>query len=118
MAEPYSTDLRERIVAAVDDGDTRQEAADRLGVSVRTVYSLLRLRRDTGSVVPRPHAGGFPSAVDQPAADRLRALVAARPDATLAEFCRDLAAAGGPAIGASRMCQVLAALGLRRKKRS
>ena len=34
MAKPYSMDLRVRVVEAVDEGATRQEAAGRFGVSV------------------------------------------------------------------------------------
>jgi transposase len=118
MAEPYSQDLRERVVAAVDEGDTREEAAERLGVSVRFVYDMLRLRRETGSLAPRPHAGGKASAVDETARAKIRGLVAAKPDATLAELCRDLAGGGGggPSIKKSRMGQVLQAMGLKRKK--
>ena len=56
MAEPYSLDPRERVVAACDEGDTREEAAERFGASVRFVYAMLRLRRQTGSLAPRPHS--------------------------------------------------------------
>jgi transposase len=105
-------------VAACDGGDTRAEAADRFGVSERTVYNLLRLRARTGGVAPRPRPRGFPSKVDAAARAKLRGLVAARPDATLAELCAGLAAGGGPAVKPPRMCQVLAALRLPRKKRS
>ena len=117
MAEPYSIDLRERVVAACDAGDTREEVAERFGVSVRFVYDLLRLRRQTGSVAPRPPRGGFPSAVGGPARQAIRELVAEQPDAELKELCGRLAARGGPAISRARMCQVLQGLGLPLKKR-
>ena len=117
MAEPYSIDLRERVVAACDEGDTRGEVAERFGVSVRFVYGLLRLRRQAGSVAPKPPRGGFPSAVDGPARAVIRELVAQQPDAELRELCGRLAARGGPAISRARMCQVLKGLGLPRKKR-
>ena len=80
MAEPYSQDLRERVVGAVDEGETREEAAERFGVSVRFVYDMLRLRRETGSLAPRPHAGGAASAVDDAARDKIGGLVKATPD--------------------------------------
>ena len=117
MAEPYSIDLRERVVAACDEGETRAEVAERFGVSVRFVYGLLRLRRVSGSVAPKPRRGGFPSAVDGPARQMIRELVAAQPDAELRELCDRLAARGGPRVGPSRMCQVLRELGLPLKKR-
>jgi transposase len=100
----------------VDEGETREEAAERFGVSVRFVYDMLRLRRETGSLAPRPHAGGAASAVDDAARDKIGGLVKATPDATLAELCRDLSGGGGPSIRKSRMGQVLAAMGLQRKK--
>jgi putative transposase len=47
MAEPYSRDLRERVAAACDEvAETREEVAERFGVSVRFVYGLLRRRRE------------------------------------------------------------------------
>src|SRR4051812_49551670 len=43
-------DLRERIVAAVDAGLTQGQAAERFGVSLRTVERYLARRRVTGSL--------------------------------------------------------------------
>src|SRR3712207_8388601 len=43
-------DLRERIVAAVDAGMTQGQAAERFGVSLRTVERYLARRRATGSL--------------------------------------------------------------------
>ena len=34
MARPYSSDLRERVVEAVNEGATRSEAAEHFGVGV------------------------------------------------------------------------------------
>jgi transposase len=120
MAEPYSLDLRERVVAACEEGgETRSEVAERFGVSTGFVYAMLRLSRaegGKGSLEPKPHTGGFASRVDEAAEGKIRDLVAATPDATLAELCAALAARGGPAVKKSRMGQALAALGLPRKK--
>src|SRR5256885_9589183 len=44
----YSMDLRERIVAAVDEGMSQSRAAERFGVSLRTVERYLARRRATG----------------------------------------------------------------------
>ena len=44
-------DLRERVVAAVDAGMTQGQAAERFGVSLRTVERYLARRRATGSLV-------------------------------------------------------------------
>jgi transposase len=79
----YSTDLRERVVAACDARDgTREQIAARFSVSVAWVRKLLRLRRDTRSPDPKPHGGGRPPAFDAAAGGRLREAVRADPDAT------------------------------------
>src|SRR5215212_2888395 len=50
----YSMDLRERVLAAVDRGMPRKEIVRTLGVSEPTIRRYLRLRRETGSVAPKP----------------------------------------------------------------
>jgi len=55
-----SLDLRTRVVAAVDAGGSVRTTAARFGVAARTVQNLLRLRRETGGLAPRPHGGGHP----------------------------------------------------------
>src|SRR5512135_3643399 len=55
----YSTDRRERVIAACDARDgTRQQSAARFSVSLWGIRKLLRPRRDTGSLAPKPHGGG------------------------------------------------------------
>ena len=55
----YSMDLRERVVAACDEGlDTRAEVAERFSVSESWVRRLLQRRRETGSMAPKRHGGG------------------------------------------------------------
>ena len=109
----YSMDLRERVVAACDAGDaTREQVAARFAVSVRWVRDLLRRRRETGSIAPRPRGGGRPPAFDEAAAGRLRDAVRADDDATLEELGR----AAGVACGAPAVCRALKRLGITRKK--
>jgi transposase len=82
-----SMDLRERVAAACDEGiDTRAEIAERFSVSEPWIRRLLQRRRDTGSLAPRAHRGGHPPAFDADAAQRLRDVVKANPDATLKEL--------------------------------
>src|SRR5436190_24347415 len=83
----YSTDLRERIVAAVERGDLSIRQIARLfSVSLSCVVRLLQHKRRTGSVQPRPHGGVPPRELDAAAEARLLDLVADEPDATLAEL--------------------------------
>jgi transposase len=84
---PLSSDLRERIVAVVETGDfTLQDVADLFAVHLSTVVRLLQRYRRTGSVQPKPHGGGMPRKLDDPAVARLLELVKQQPDATLEEL--------------------------------
>ena len=59
MAKPYSMDLRERVVAAVErEGMSRHEAAARYGVAASSAIKWVRRFRDTGSVAPA-QIGGY-----------------------------------------------------------
>jgi len=109
----YSTDLRERVVAACDTGDaTREQIAARFSVSVAWIRKLVRQRRETGSIDPKPRSGGRAPAFDHEAASRLREAVRADNDATL----RELAHAAGVTCCASAVHRALNRLGITRKK--
>jgi transposase len=115
--EAYSLDLRERVVRAVDGGMSRVEAARRFSVSNALIGKLLRQRRGTGSLAPKPHAGGTPPTLGGPALAALRAQVQADPDATLAELRERLARDAGVRAGVDAVCRALRRLGLPLKKR-
>ena len=64
MPKPYSIDLRERVVAAVEqDGLSRHEAASRFGVGVSTAINWVRRFRETGSVAPSRMGGYKPKSI-------------------------------------------------------
>src|SRR5512135_2844875 len=85
----YSMDLRVRMVAACDARDgTRAEIAARFSVSEAWIRKLLRQRRDTDSIAPRPPGGGRRPAFDAAAAARLHQAIRDDNDATLAELGR------------------------------
>jgi transposase len=109
----YSMDLRERVVAACDARDgTREQIAGRFSVSVSWIRDLLRRRRETGSIAPRPGGGGRAPAFDAEAAGRLRDAVRVDDDATLEELAR----AAGVACCPSAVHRALARLGITRKE--
>lgn len=59
MVRPISTDLRERLVGAVErDGISARAAAARFGVSVSSAIKWVRRHRETGSVSPG-RMGGY-----------------------------------------------------------
>ena len=64
MGKPYSMDLRERVVAAVEEeGLSRRQAAARFGVGISTAISWVRRYRETGSVAPGQMGGHKPKAI-------------------------------------------------------
>ena len=78
---PLSNDLRERILAAVDNCEgSRRQIAARFCVNVSTITRLLQLRHQTGSLDPRPHGGGKPPTLDHDGLERLRTVVRERAD--------------------------------------
>src|SRR5262245_14190037 len=84
---PYSIDLRQRIVAAIDRGEhSLRQIAHFFSVDLSFLVRLLQRRRATGSVQPKPHAGGATPKLDAAAVQRLLALVRKQPDATLTEL--------------------------------
>ena len=103
-------DLRERIVAAVDAGASQSQAAERFGVSLRTVERYLSRRRATGGLAPTEQRHG-------PEPTQRRALQAWLParlkvaaDATLAEHVAAFVAAGGEPVSLASMSRAIAGL--------
>src|SRR3954468_2438658 len=109
----YSIDLRERVVAACDAGGaTREQIAARFAVSVPWIRKLLRQRRQTGSIAPKPHGGGRAPAFDAPGSGRPREAGRGRGGGPLEELGRP----AGVACCASAVHRALVRLGITRKK--
>ncbi len=61
MAKPYSMDLRDRVVLAVErDGMSRHEAAARFGVAPSSAIKWVQRYRATGSAAPARMGGHKP----------------------------------------------------------
>ena len=88
-----SQDLRERIVAAYEAGEgTQQEVADRFGVYIDTVRRLLKLKRETGSLLPRyDYTKPRPQKISEQKRQALIELVNTQPDLTLQQMKDKLA---------------------------
>jgi transposase len=82
---PYSMDLRTRVLADWDVGVAAKELASKFRVSRSWVNRLVQRRRETGEVTPRPQRV-FKTQAFAGQEGRLRALVDAKPDQTLAEL--------------------------------
>jgi transposase len=113
----YSTDLRHKIVQAYARQLGSQRAlADLFGVSVSFVEKLLHRHRSTGTVAPKPHAGGHQRRLGAAAETVIRDVVHATPDITLEELCARVADTQGLRVSVPTMCRALQRLGLPRKK--
>ena len=93
MARPYSLDLRERVVAAVESDRRVREVASSFGVSVSSVVRWSQRYRETGSAAAKPMGGRRPFAL---AAHRDWVLerVSEQPDITVRALAAALAEGG------------------------
>ena len=113
----YSLDLREKIIRAYDAHRGSQRALAALfGVSRAFVENLLRRRRTTGTIAPRPHAGGRQPSCDRAAREMVALILREQPDATLEELCAQLGQRRGVWVSVPTMSRLLTRLGLPRKK--
>ena len=110
----YSQDLRQRVIDCIDrqEGSLRQ-IAQRFVVSLSFVVRLLQLQRRTGSLAPKPPAGGRPAALGPDDLERLKELVRQQPDATLKELRQRL----GVSCSLTAIWRALEKLRLARKKK-
>jgi transposase len=114
---PYSIDLRQKIVQAYERGvGSQAKVAELFGVSVSFVEKLFIRARQTGDIAPRPRASSQPSRIDANAQQHLRQWLAEQPDLSLAELAERLEQGLHIRISVSRLCKVLKAMGLPRKK--
>ena len=84
MTKPYSADLRVRVVEAVDEGATRQEAAERFGVSVSSAVRWHQAWRYEGTIEAKPYGGSRSPLEDH--AEEILAVIEEQPDLTLDEI--------------------------------
>jgi len=63
MGKPYSVDLRRRVVAAIESGMSRNQAARQFGVAISTAIGWMQRVEQTGSVAPGQIGGHKPKAI-------------------------------------------------------
>jgi transposase len=103
-------DLRERVVAAVDAGMSQAQAAERFGVSLRTVERYLARRRATGSLAATEQRHGREPKIRRQLQAWLPERLEAAADATLAEHVAAFVAAGGQPVSLSAMSRAITGL--------
>jgi transposase len=84
MPTAYSADLRGRVIARVESGASRREAAEQFEISPSIAIKWVACFRATGSCAAKPR-GGSTSPLEAHA-DFLLALIAEQPDLTLDEI--------------------------------
>jgi transposase len=84
MSQAYSKEFRRDVLAARDSGMGTRDVANRFKVSESWVRRVVQERRETGKVAPATKRNRKPAWA--PYAEQLQRIVAAKPDATLAEI--------------------------------
>ena len=114
--KPYSEDLRERVVAAVERGTKRAEVVETFAVSLPTIKRWLKQRRERGDLAPKPIPG--PPAVKRDALlEALPARLAEHADARLEDHCSWWWDTTGVEVSTATMSRAITALDWTRKKR-
>jgi len=109
----YSMDLREKVLAACDRGESTASVAARFEIGERTIRAYKRRRRETGDVRPGKPGPTGPIKLTEADHQKLRELLAERPDMTLLELNDHMSAS----VAESTISRTLKKLGLSRKKR-
>lgn len=114
MTRPYSNDLRERAVGAVQAGGSCRAVAARFGVAVSSVVKWSQRYRETGSVAPG-QMGGHRKRILEPHGDFIKERISQTQHLTL-HGLKDELAARGVAVSHNAIWQFLRREGLSFKK--
>ena len=107
MAKSLSVDLRERVIAVIDGGVSRRQAAARFGVSVSSAIRWHALALRSGDATPKRQGGDRRSGRIEAHAGVILDAVAKQSDITLAEL-RDLLAGRGVSVGIATLWRFFA----------
>lgn len=115
--KPYSTEFREKIVKAYEQGNTSiRKVAARFDVSKAFVQKLLKQKQTTGHVQPKKQGGSLKSVLHSRQTQLIK-MVEKYPDSTLLEYCEYWRLCHKEAVSPSMMCRELKNKNLTRKKR-
>jgi transposase len=116
MGKPYSLDLRERVVAALEGGMSTRQAAALFSIGIATAGEWGRLKRSQGDVRPAKQGKPKGSVLDAHA-DFILGKLREKPDTTLEEMAAHLAAERGVGVVWTTVWKFLDRHGQRHKKR-
>jgi transposase len=112
---PYSEDLRKKIIEALRRGATKSEAARSFGVSRSSVKRYAKMAEEGRSLAPKKRPGSKPK-MDEHARRLLEADLEERPAATLSERREFLRRVAGLSLSESTLSRMVRRLGWSRKK--
>ena len=115
MGKPHPIELRSRVIAFVEEGHGHREAARHFRVSPRFVNNMVILKRETGSLTPKPQ-GNHAAGKLAPFADWVRERLAIKGDLTLDAIVAEMAAQHGVSVHRGAVGKWLHRLGLSHKK--
>jgi transposase len=113
----YSMDLRIRVVAAIDNGNTIEEVGEIFGVGKTFIKDLLKRRREKDSIAALPHAGGASRLIDEQTEQLIREKVKQLVDVTLLELIEYVEKKTKVKVSKPTMSRALKRMGLARKKK-
>ena len=116
MAGAYSTDLRSRVLAAIEAGESPDAAAKRFAVGRSTAYRWAAAARDEGRRAAKPVAGGPAPRITGEAEAALVGALEADNHLTLAECRARVAERTGVRVHPWTVGRALKRLGWTRKK--
>ena len=115
MGKPHPIELRERVVAFVNDGNSNREAARHFRVSPRFVNNMMILHRSSGSLTAAKQ-GHPPGSKLSAHGEWINERVSAHGEVTLDELCVELAERGVE-VHRATVGRFLHQLGLSNKKK-
>ena len=107
MPKSLSQDLRERLIAAVEGGQSRRSAAKRFGVAASTAIKWLDQWQREGRAEAKPVGGDRHSHRMEAHAVEILGLVTKTPDITLAEIAAHLEVEHGVRVAQSTVWRLL-----------
>src|SRR6267142_4419372 len=117
MGKPYSVDLRQRVVAAIEGGLSTRQAAARFAIGIATAGTWARLKRATGAVRPAKQGKPKGAVLDAHADFILGALAEAPDNTTLDEMVERLREERGVTVVRTAVWKLLDRHGQTYKKR-
>ena len=117
MVKAHPIELRERVVAHVEEGHTHRATALHFKVSIKFVNDMVKLKRETGGLERKPFPGRLGRGKLEPYKGWVRHRVAEQGDTTLDQLARELKKRFDVEVHRWTVGRLLHRLGLSHKKR-